>query len=305
MTNKEKYIIFCEKTYIPIFSQPWWLDATCGSEKWDVYVVEHGGTFMAAMPYYVEEKDGYRKITKPTNTQNNGIIYNYPEGIKYVSKLDFEERMINEVADFIETLNLDKYEQQFHYSFTNWLPFYWRNYNLMLRYTYVIEDTSDMLEVEAAMSSKMKNTIRKAQKCVKLSERFSIEDFFRVNEMSFTRQNIPIPYSLDYVTRIYRACKERGAGRILFAVDDNEEIHSCAFIAWDEQSVYYLMSGTNPVYKSSQANSFLIYESIKIASEKGLKFDFEGSVIKQIERSFRQYGGVQKPYFRIYKDFEQ
>ena len=90
---------------------------------------------------------------------------------------------------------------------------------------------------------------------------------------------------------------------MLFAVDVDNEIHSVAFVVWDEQSIYYLMNGTNPAFKASQANAFLIYESIKIASEKGKKFDFEGSVIKQIERSFREFGGVQKPYFRIYKDF--
>lgn len=72
---------------------------------------------------------------------------------------------------------------------------------------------------------------------------------------------------------------------------------------WDEQSVYFLLNGTNSDLKSSQANALIIYESIKIASQMGKMFDFDGSVIKQIEKSFRQYGGVQKPYFKIYKDF--
>ena len=48
MTNKEKYDIFCQKIYISVFSQPWWLDAVCGEENWDVYVVEKGGIYVAS-----------------------------------------------------------------------------------------------------------------------------------------------------------------------------------------------------------------------------------------------------------------
>ena len=40
-----------------------------------------------------------------------------------------------------------------------------------------------------------------------------------------------------------------------------------------------------------------------MASQKGLKYDFEGSVIKRISKSFREFGGEAKPYFRIRKVF--
>ena len=305
MLSKELYNQFCKKTYVPVFSQPWWLNATCGADNWNVYVVENSGALFAAMPYYIEEKDNYKKITRPINTQNNGVIYNYPSDLKYCSKLDFEERVLNEIIDFIESLNIDRYEQQFHYSFTNWLPFYWRGYGQILRYTYVIEDTSDVALIENNISSNMKKNIKKAQKLVTVSEDFTAEKFYRINKMTFDRQEIAIPYSLDYFIRINAACKEHNSGKMLFAVDENNEIHSVAFIVWDEQSVYYLMNGTNPDFKSSQANALLVYESIKIASQMGKKFDFEGSVIKQIEKSFRQYGGIQKPYFRIFKTLKK
>ncbi len=38
MTNKEKYQAFCEHTYVPIYSKPWWMDAVCGPENWDVWL---------------------------------------------------------------------------------------------------------------------------------------------------------------------------------------------------------------------------------------------------------------------------
>lgn len=304
MTNKEKYDIFCQNVYVPIFSQPWWMDATCGAGNWDVYVVEKGGSYVAALPYYQENRNGYKIITKAKNTQNNGIIMSYPEEQKYVTKLGYEEKIINEIIDFIEELGIDKYEQQYHYSFQNWLPFYWRNYQGIVRYTYVIEDTSDIAAVQANYDAKARNYLKKAEKHVHLKpEEISTDEFFEINKMSFERQGKEIPYSLEFVKSIYSACKERNVVKILVAEDENGNIHSVALLVWDEESVYYLLNGTDPQYKDTQANCFLIHEGIKLAGSMGKKFDFEGSVIKAIEKSFRQYGGIRKPYFRIQKTF--
>ena len=38
-------------------------------------------------------------------------------------------------------------------------------------------------------------------------------------------------------------------------------------------------------------------------NQLGLKYDFEGSVIKRISKSMRQFGGKPMPYFRIRKVF--
>lgn len=306
MTNKEKFLTFCENTYVPVFSQPWWLDAACGEENWDVYVVEKGGIYVAAMPYYLEERNGYRIITKAKNTQNNGIIIRYPTDQKYTTKLGYEETIINEIIDYIESLGIDKYEQQYHYSFTNWLPFFWRHYNEITRYTYVIENTQNMDQVEKNYSSSLRNCIRKGQKMVHIHENdILLEEFYRINKMSFERQGKEIPYSFDFVKRIYEAGKKQQAVKIMVAEDDIGNIHSVAFLVWDEEAVYYLLNGTNSEFKNSQANCYLIHESIKVASRMGKKFDFEGSVIKSIEKVFREYGGIRKPYFRIYKSFNE
>lgn len=58
-----------------------------------------------------------------------------------------------------------------------------------------------------------------------------------------------------------------------------------------------------PEYQNLETYNALIWNSIKFAHEKGLKYDFEGSVIKRISKSFREFGGDPKPYFRIRKVF--
>lgn len=40
-----------------------------------------------------------------------------------------------------------------------------------------------------------------------------------------------------------------------------------------------------------------------MASQMGLKYDFEGSVIERISKSFREFGGEPQTYYRIRKVF--
>lgn len=304
MTNKERYKILCEKEKtIPLFSQYWWMNAVCKENEWDVFFVGDEKNTIAAMPYYITIRDNKKIITKAKLTQNNGIWIKYPSVQKISSKLDYEEKIINKVCDFIESLSLDKYEQQYHYRFTNWLPFFWRYYKEITRYTYVIENTTNMEKVREEYSSKIRNKINNAKKVLKVYESENLEKFYFVNKLSFDRQEIEIPYSFEFFKNLYKACKEKECVKLIFAEDTEGNIHSVAMIVWDEDSVYYLLNGTNPEFKKYQGNALLIDRSIEIAHELGKKFDFEGSVIKGIEQSFRQYGGIPKPYFRIYKEF--
>lgn len=303
--EKMKYNTFCEKCYIPIFSQPWWMDAVCGKDNWGVHVLEKSGQYLGAMPYYVERRNGFDLITKAHHTQNNGILMNYPANSKYVTKLSNDEKVINEMCDYIEALRLDKYEQQFHYDFTNWLPFRWRGYSEEVRYTYVIEDTSDIEKVEKEFTDKIRNEIKKAERVgIDIHEDdMDIHTFYEVNKYSYDRQGIEVPFSLKLFQRIHDACTEHGCKKLIYATDSEKNIISVTYLVWDSRSVYYLINGTNPEFKSSQANALLIREAIRLANKLGKSFDFEGSVIPSIEHIFRAFGAVQKPYFKIYKSF--
>ena len=51
----------------------------------------------------------------------------------------------------------------------------------------------------------------------------------------------------------------------------------------------------------SGAKNIIIFNCIKLAVEQRLKFDFEGSMVKNIEQFYRAFGAEQKPYFHITK----
>lgn len=304
--SKARYQLFCKQHgHIPIFSKAWWMDAVCGPENWDVFLIGTDNDIKAALPYYLKKvNEGKKRITEPLLTQNNGIIFLHPHGQGLIARQKWEEKIINEVCDYIESLGVSGYEQQYHYAFDMWLPFFWRYYQGIVRYTYVIDTSAGYEEVYKGYSSDVRNMLRKAEKACTVSEIEDKKIFYEINKKSFVRQQVDIPYSYEFFCELVQASMDHGACKLLKACDSNGNIHSVAMLVWDETSVYWLLNGTDPVYKNSQANTLLIDAGIRFSCEKRLKFDFEGSVIRGVNHAFREYGGMPMPYFRIKKDFE-
>ena len=303
MDNKKKYNMFCERTYVPIYSKPFWMDVVCGKSNWDVWLYECSGEVFAAMPYYLKTKGKYKSITKAPLSQNNGIIFRYPQGAKSIKIQKFEEEVIEQANEFIVKLELDVYEQQYQYTFTNWLPFFWKHYTAIPRYTYVIEQTEDVEKVFENISSKYRKNIRKGSRNGIAKEGLEPEIFYQEHNKIFEKQGLSCPFSYPLWQELYNKCMENNCGKILYSDDVNGNITSVLFIVWDEVAVYNLLGGGIPGFQNLETYDMLIWEAIKFASRKGLKYDFEGSVIKRISKSYREFGGVPKQYFRIRKIF--
>ena len=279
MSDKLKYQEFCAETYVPIYSQPWWMDAVCGEENWDVWLYCRGDSVLAAMPYYMEKRGDYKYITKAPLTQNNGIIFREDDTRKNVNQAKFEEEVIDAACEFIDSLKLDVYEQQYQTSFRNWSPFLWHNYSCMLRYTYIIENTSDMDQVEAGFTQDLKRNIKKGHKNTSITDKIDHKEFYRLHELVFTKQGLRCPFSEELWERVYFGAKQNNAGEIFCAIDQDGNAHALLFLVWDERCVYHLLGGSIPEYTTSQAYAAITYHGIKTAHEMGRKYDFEGSMI--------------------------
>jgi len=301
--NKKKYIQLCHDNDIPIFSQYYWLDAVCGEDNWDVIIVEENGNILASLPYFLNKnEDGY-EIRKPPLTQSNGVYFYYPNNLKHDRKIAFENKVMDIVINEIENLDIIRYRQYFHYSFLNWLPFYWRGYTQTTRYTYVIEDTSDIDVIYNNFNGNIRTNIKKSQQMVSICIDMSYKDFFALNEKIFNKQGIQTPYNFELFEKLYTNLEKHDCVKILYAKDKFNQIHSAVLFVYDNTSFYYLMSGSEEKYRSSQSLTLLIFEGIKMANKLGKIFDFEGSMKKNIEKFFRDFGAIQKPYFDISKNF--
>lgn len=301
LDNKKKYRELCRKERsIPIFSKDWWLDAVAG-DNWDVALVENNGEVIAALPFVKKKKIIFDVISMPKLTQNLGIWVKYPENQKYANRLSFEKEIYTQLIEQIPYF--DYFSQNFHYSMTNWLPFYWKGFEQTTRYTYVIEDISDLGKVYDNFKSNIRGKIKKAQKIVGVELTESIDLFYELNRKTFERQGIKIPYTLDFLREKDKIVSRNHARKIFVAKDGEGRVHSSLYLIWDSDSSYVHMVGEDPDLRRSGAGILLIWEAIKFTKEKiGLnKFDFEGSMIENIESVRRAFGAIQKPYFQITK----
>lgn len=308
MNSKLRYRNLCKtETSIPLFSRDWWMDTVCGEEKWNVLLVENNEEIVGAMPYFIKSKFGFKYITQPKLTKTNGIWIKYPEEqlMKYQKKISYENNIMFNIIEQLESLNIDYYQQGFHYSITNYFPFYWKNFKQTTYYTYMIEDLKDLNTIYDQFSSNIRKQIRKAKRVVEVKENCSLEEFYKISSMTYERQNEKIKYSLDFFKRIDKACEKSNCRRIFYAVDKDKNIHAVLYLVWDENSATYLLGGGDPKLRNSQAGTLLMWEAIKFASTVTKKFDFEGSMKESIERFFRGFGGVQKRYFVISKNIKK
>ena len=301
--NKERYKEFCKSEEdMPIFSCDWWLDSVCGVDKWDVALFEKGGQIYASMPYYNFKKVWFNLSIMPKLTQTLGIYIKYPNYQKYYKKISWEKKAMSAILHSLP--KTDYFSQSFHRNLNNWLPFYWAGYEQTTRYSYIIEATADgsMDLVEDGFENDIRRRIKKAiSDGVEVFEGENIGLFYELNKLTFARKGMDIPYSFEFIKNLYKNCKENDAVKMFFAKDKSGAMLAASFLVHDKSVVYYLMGGIDPAKKELGAMDLVLFESIKFAMQSNKTFDFEGSMIESIEKYFRSFGAVQKPYHNISK----
>lgn len=300
MTLKDRYRKLCKnESTIPIFSRDWWLDAVCGDD-WDVCLVEESGKIAASMPYHIKNRYGFTLLAQPILTQTLGPWLR-PSEAKYSNRLGQEKDLLTALINQLP--NFARFQQNWHYVNTNWLPFYWQGFQQTTKYTYRLPYLMDLDAIWSNFRQNIRSDIRKATNRFNLKVRndVSINEFLDLNAQTFQRQGIQLPYTRDFIRHLDEVCLKNNARQIFIAEDDQGKRHAGVYIIWDEQSAYYLMGGSDPELRTSGATSLCMWEAIQFASTKTKSFDFEGSMIEPVERFFRAFGAIQTPYFTVSK----
>jgi hypothetical protein len=303
-SNKEKYVAWVKDKPLSIFAQPWWLDAVAGDE-WDVILVEKNQEIIASLPFLKRLTAGLKTMVLLPLSPHNGFFMLYPDNQKQTSKLAYEKEVLTELCTQIAAEKPAAFYQQFPYTFTNWLPFYWQNYAQTTRYTYVLSELTEVQNLIQEFDSSVRGHIKKAQKTVIVTTEVDLDEFYRLYQMTFSRQGLETQITLPFLQRLDAACVAHNCRKMFLARDAAGQAHAAIYLIWDQHAVYYLLTGSDPSLRSSGAMSLLIWEAIQFAATVAPCFDFEGSMIEPIERFFRSFGAEQKPYFVIEKTFSQ
>lgn len=297
--HKQRYIEFCQTAPpIPLFFQPWWLDLVCQPDHWNVALsFSQGGEITGVLPYYQQKSMGLSTIRRPLLTPYLGVWLRYPENPqKRTQRYAFEKKT---VSNLLKQLPKTVFAT-FHHpvELANGLPFLWQGYQVSNWYTYRFTSGAPVETIRAGMKASVRNKIDKAEKALLLTESFSPEAFYQINQLSFDRQGLAMPYSLPFFKKMDQLLSSKGQRKILVVKDPAGLDHAAIYLVWDQKTLYNLALGGHPERRKSGAVQLLLWKGIQLALSKGLDFDFEGSVMENIEGVFRDFGAERVAYLR-------
>ena len=171
------------------------------------------------------------------------------------------------------------------------LPYRWRGYRYEPEFSYRLSDLRDTDALYAALNKTAKKNIKAARNKTTLVEQPTAKMLMDLLDKTFEAQGRKWPHDRDLTRRIIEKSVENGHGKLLVAQDGEGNLHSGAFLLYDEKVCYYLLGGSDSAFRSSGAQSLVLWESIRFASTVSKTFDFEGSNVEGIENFFRQFGG--------------
>jgi len=299
--SKIDYYEFCKNNPdLCIFFKPWWLDAVCGAENWDVIVLSNSNEIIAVWPYYIVENYGFKRIIMPKATPYMGPWLRVSKA-KYSEAISEEKKILLELISKLPKVS--KFYQNFSPEMNNWLPFHWAGFQQSNGVTYTFDELGNQDELWKAMRGNARREIKKAINRFELSiaDNISLRDFYKVYSKTFSRQGKSPTVDFEHLQLIDKACSSNKSSKILAGVDRNTNIHAVAYLVWDDTTCYYLLGGGDPDFRTSGAATFVLWECMKFAETVSNRFDLEGSMIEAVEKFFVSLGSKQSSYNRISK----
>ena len=250
-----------------IFEQRWWLEAVAPDIRWHEQIVRKDDEVVARWMMPTDNT-----FIMPPLTQTMG--YWLGDRVASINQEDERKELIIQLMNTLpKEVDICLAPENIYF-----LPFYWAGFTVKPRVTYRINDLSNLDAIYDSFWPILKKRIKSAGHKVKVVESDDIDLLHALLGKTFERQHRSYHFSKEKLRHIYEAAKAHGAVKLLFAQDSGGNAHSGVLFLYDEKVCYYLMTGNDPEYRKSGANSLLVWEGIKFAAKHSQCFDFEGSI---------------------------
>lgn len=286
------------RRYGTLFNCSNWL-SLFGNNVQILGIYEDGGKLIGGLSLYKEHRWGLNILRSPPFTPTCGPFLEV-KSLNPVAILETRRKALECVAEYLKHQSGAIIIFPLDHQITDALPFFWRNYKVIPNYTYRLDLSVSLEQMNKNMSSERRKNITKASKDGLFVR--PTEDMVVVKDLvldTFRRQKkfIDLPM-LEAILFRYA----NSSNSFAFTTYRGENPIATCFVVYDKQTAYYLLGGYSADEKHHGAGASAMFEAIKRSKEMGLKiFDFEGSVIPAIERYFRGFGGDLTPYFTVNK----
>ena len=293
--------VFCEKAEpeIGVFGSKKWLSIYGNTLKTiGIYKDEH--QLIGGFYFLNTKKYGCKFIKLPPYTPQCGLFFT-SNNVNKSSFNNFSKEVMTEVCAFFSNQKSALTVIAFPSNVIDFLPFIWAKYKVIPNYTYRINLENSIEDIKSNFDSKNRNVINKAikEEVIVTEDTLSKEELFKffMDSLNTTDANI-------YETELKNVFTKFADDTNSFCVSahKNNEILGNVFCVYDNNTCYYLLGGVNKKSGVQGVNNLLIQKSIEKAKDIGCKtFDFEGSMLKGVEKFFRSFGPEIIPYFTVNK----
>jgi hypothetical protein len=284
--NLDQYREFCKNhtAEIPLFYQPWWLDAVCVTGHWLPFVSKDG---QSVWPVFIKKKGPFRKITMPPLTARLGpwpihLAYSSKDTIEIIKKSGFALGFVQHLSG-----NLSDYT-------------FLKNAGFQLRAFshYIIQPDNTAAQIAKKMNSLSRRNLQKAALCLDCQPLKNMSVLDNLITRSLARHGEQNPIPLATAERLFKILVEKEQGTAWMAVDQETQIHAAVLLAWDNETIYYLAGGLDDRIPQIGASRFLLWKGIELALQHHKQFDFGGGFVPGVDAVYQSMGGESKTYVR-------
>lgn len=248
--------------------------------------------------FYEEKKLFFKRLIPPPFLPYNDLFLNFDKNLPNYKIHDYNKSIVEALAHFL--IKKSKYgivNLSFSPQINDLQSFFWNKIKVIPNYTYQINLNATVEEIVENFSSKKKSLIKKALNDGLSFKEDTLENLNKMIYLTFLRKKLLKKWNL--YQKFAQTLEKYQLLKIFSAYYNDKLLGTCAFLV-KEQNVYFLFSGHNTENQHPSSITFILYNAILFFKQSGAKiFDFEGSMIKEVEREFRQFGGLLIPYYTI------
>jgi lipid II:glycine glycyltransferase (peptidoglycan interpeptide bridge formation enzyme) len=237
---------------------------------------------------FVAYEGGMRSIktlVTPPFASHCGLFIN-AEYASVVKKNSMHKKIMQAIADFLANSNYSYYKLDFPEGISDMQPFVWKKMNVNVKYSYVLDCTVSEEILRNNLDPKLRNVLNKFEKDNwKISHDRKADEAYQIITSTLGANDV------KWKDEILKKLLQESCLNYT-SIESPNSVVAVAITANSGNKAYYVFGGVHRDEKNNSLGPAALYNAILFAKQNNkVHFDFEGSMIPEIERYFRQFGG--------------
>ncbi len=242
----------------------------------------------------------FKQLSTPLNLPNNLLFFD-SSTTNEAKKNGEVKKLMTTIENFLSKRKESIISMSFPSNWIDFQPFIWKNYKVTTRYTYTIDLNREIEDIFNDFARERKKNIKQAKKDnITIEKHSPNSDTIELISKTFIDKGVSIDLNWlnDFIVNF---CKEDNC-IVHTAKDPEGNILATNLCIYDKNKCYYLYGGYSKTHKHQGAGPTCMWYTIQEAKKRNINtFDFEGSMIPEIEKYFRNFGGDLIPFYQINK----